>query len=149
MNNLKICNMILEDYEQIKDNLISDFDDFWTPSILKSELMGENKTYIVAKQENNIVGFAGMMANYLDIEIMNIVVKKSERGKGIGKFLLDKLIEIAKNNQFENIILEVNENNIIAKKMYENAGFMQIGMRKKYYQSTENAILMSKKVNNL
>ena len=149
MENIEIFDMTLEDYEQIKDVLISDFDDFWTPDILKSEILGENKKYIVAKQNNEIIGFAGIMLLKPEIEIMNIVTKKTKRSQGIGTLLLHKIIEIAKNNDFENILLEVNEKNFVAVKMYKNAGFEQAGIRKKYYGSTENAILMSKKVNNL
>lgn len=149
MKNIQIFEMTIEDYEQIKDILISDFDDFWSPEILKSEILGQNKKYIVAKKQNEIVGFAGIMISDIEVEIMNIVTKKSERGNGIGKILLNKIIEISKNNSTQNIFLEVNENNVIARKMYENAGFLQIGERKDYYNSHEKAIIMSKKVNNL
>lgn len=149
MVNIEIFDMTLEDYENIKDILSSDFDDFWTSNILKSELTGENKKYIVAKREDVIVGFAGIMFCLPDIEIMNIVTKKMERGNGIGTFLLDKLIEISKNNNAENVILEVNENNSIAINLYKKSGFEEIGRRKKYYNNTDDAILMSKKVNNL
>lgn len=149
MELITIEQMTWADYEQIKEKLISDFDDFWSDSILKSELMGENKQYIVAKRENAIIGFAGVMLVPPDMELMNIVTKKSERGKGIGTFLLNKIIEIAQNNKMEQILLEVSSKNYIAKKMYEKAGFVEIGLRKNYYSLQEDAIIMSKKVNNL
>lgn len=123
MKKIEILDMTFYDFEQIQENLMTDFDDFWTPDLLKSELSAENRKYIVAKQKEKVIGFAGMIFCVPDAEIMNIVVKKSQRSKGIGNLLLDKLIEIAKKNDFENIILEVNETNKIAKKMYEKAGF--------------------------
>lgn len=149
MEMVEILKMTLEDYEQIKENLTSDFDDFWNASVLKSELLGEQKEYLVAKKNGEIVGFAGILRNPPEMEIMNIVTKKQERKKGIGAFLLNKMLEIAENNQVETIFLEVNEKNVVAKKLYENAGFCQIGRRKNYYGVGENAILMSKKGNNL
>ncbi len=149
MESIEILKMTLEDYEVIKDNLISDFDDFWNASVLKSELLGEHKKYLVAKQNGEIVGFAGMLQNPPEMEIMNIVIKKQERKKGIGAFLLNKMLEIAENNKIETIFLEVHEKNVAAKKLYEKAGFCEIGMRKNYYGIGENAILMSKKGNNL
>lgn len=144
MEKIEILKMTLQDFEQIEKNLISDFDDFWTPAILKSEIVAENRSYIVAKQNGEIVGFAGVMYNFPAIEIMNIVTKKDCRGNGIGKKLLQAILENAEKNQFTEIFLEVNEKNKIAKSLYENAGFCQIGERKTYY-GDENAILMAKK----
>ena len=141
---IKIENMTLEDFEKIKDNLQNDFDDFWTPSILKSELKSENSKYIVAKEGENIVGFAGIWISPDDVEITNIVTKKTERKKGIGSLLLEKLIEMAKETKRSNISLEVNENNIGAEYLYKKYGFENVGIRKKYYHGKDNAIIMTK-----
>lgn len=143
MENVEIYDMTLKDFEEIKDVLISDFDDFWSKDILKTEILGDNKKYIVAKNKNQIIGFAGIMINIDEIEVMNIVVKKSFRGKGIGKILLNKIIEIAKEAN-KNIFLEVNENNFVARRLYENVGFEVISVRKKYYNGIDNAIIMKK-----
>ena len=136
--------MNLNDFEEIKDILVQEFDDFWTPSILESELKSENSKYIVAKENGNIVGFAGLWFSPIDAEITNIVTKKSERKRGIGSLLLGKLIEMAKKEKRDNISLEVNENNIAAGILYENAGFEIVGIRKKYYNGKDNAIIMTK-----
>ncbi len=149
MEKIEISKMTLADYETIKTCLCSEFDDFWTPAVLKSELMGENKIYFVAKKETQIIGFVGIMMANPEMELLNLVVKKSERGNGVGTILLNKIIEIAETNKIETIFLEVNEINHLARKLYEKAGFFEIGIRKNYYHSTENAILMSKNVNNL
>lgn len=136
--------MTLEDYEKIKDVLIEEFDDFWRPSILESELKSENSKYIVAKENGNIVGFAGIWFSPIDAEITNIVTKKTERKRGIGTLLLGKLIEMAKESNKDNISLEVNENNIPAGMLYESAGFEVVGIRKNYYNGKDNAIIMTK-----
>lgn len=136
--------MTLEDYEKIKDILIEEFDDFWRPSILESELKSENSKYIVAKENGNIVGFAGIWFSPIDAEITNIVTKKTERKRGIGTLLLGKLIEMAKEAEKDNISLEVNENNISAGMLYESAGFEVVGIRKNYYNGKDNAIIMTK-----
>lgn len=141
---MNIEKMTLEDFEAIKENLQIDFDEFWTASILKSELKNENSKYIVAKENSEIVGFAGIIITPIDVEITNIVTKKSNRKKGIGKLLLDKLIEMAKQTEFETISLEVNEKNKVAIYLYENSGFEKIGIRKKYYNGIDNAIIMTK-----
>lgn len=136
--------MTLADFEEIKDILVEEFDNFWKPSILESELKSENSKYIVAKENEKIVGFAGLWFSPIDAEITNIVTKKSERKRGIGTLLLDKLIEMAKEANRDNISLEVNENNVAAGILYENAGFEIAGIRKNYYNGKENAIIMTK-----
>ena len=44
----------------------------------------------------------------------------------------------------EKISLEVNEENKVAIHLYENNGFEKIGIRKKYYNGKNNAIIMTK-----
>lgn len=141
---IKIEEMTFEDYEKIKNNLKEEFDEFWSASILKSELESENSKYIVAKENENVAGFAGIILLPDNAEITNIVTKKSERKKGIGSLLLEKLIEMAKNEKKENISLEVNENNISARNLYEKYKFEIVGMRKKYYNGKDNAIIMTR-----
>ncbi len=143
---MQILDMNLNDFEEIKDILQEEFDEFWKPSILKSELESENSKYIVAKKENQIVGFAGIWISPVDVEITNIVTKKTERKNGIGSALLDKLIEMAKETGRETISLEVNENNFPAGALYEKKGFEVVGIRKKYYNGKDNAIIMTKKL---
>lgn len=139
-----IEKMTFIDFENIKEKVQEDFDEFWNSSILKSELESENSKYIVAKENNEIIGFAGIIVTPVDVEITNIVTKKSKRKKGIGKSLLDKLIEMAKELKSETISLEVNEKNNIAIHLYEKCGFEKVGLRKKYYNGIDNAIIMTK-----
>ena len=141
---IEIKEMTLSDFEEIKDILQTEFDDFWTPNVLKSELESNLSKYIVAKQNEDIVGFAGIIILPDDVEITNIVTKKTERKKGIGKLLLDKLIQIAFELE-KDISLEVNEKNESAINLYKRAEFEEVGIRKKYYNGCENAIIMTKK----
>lgn len=146
---IEIREMKFEDYENIKDKLQKEFDEFWTPSILKSELESKNSKYIVALKGKEVVGFAGIIILPDSTEVTNIVTKKVERKKGIGKLLLDKLINMTITEKKEVISLEVNEKNIIAINLYKNFGFEKVGRRKKYYNGIDDAIIMTKKIKNL
>ena len=123
--------MTLSDFEEIKDCLETEFDEFWKPSILESELKSENSQYIVIKENGNILGFAGILITPVDTEITNIVTKKTERKRGIGKLLLDKLIEMSKEIGTSSISLEVNEINEPAINLYKKAGFEVVRQKKK------------------
>lgn len=145
-----ISKMTLEDLNVIKDCLFKDFDDFWSYNVLKQELENNknlNSQYFVAKLEEEIVGFAGILTIIDEVNIMNIVVRKNSRNLGIGSLLLEKIIYIAKIQKANIITLEVNENNLPAINLYKKYNFKQVGFRKKYYSNTDNAILMSLEIN--
>ena len=138
--------MNLKDLENIKDILTSEFDDFWNYNVLKEELENKNSKYLVAKIDNEIIGFAGIKVILDEADIMNIVTKKSFRNNGLGSLLLKNLIELSKNLNISSISLEVDETNIVAINLYKKFDFKEIGNRKNYYKNN-NAILMSKKLN--
>lgn len=137
-----ISEMNLLDLENIKDCLLTDFDNFWSYNILKQELENGKSKYFVVKQENEIVGFAGILLIIDQVNIMNIVVKKDKRNFGIGSSLLEEIIRYSKIHNATSITLEVNEKNIPAIKLYKKYGFKQVGLRRKYYNNEDNAILM-------
>ena len=140
---IEVYKMSLNDLESIKEILVSDFDDFWNYSILKDELSSTNSYYLVAKSDNEILGFAGIKSVLDEADIMNIVVKKSKRNSGIGSLLLKNIIELCKTLNISTLFLEVNEKNIPAILLYKKFGFKEIGFRKNYYKEN-NAIVMKK-----
>ncbi len=136
-----IAKMTLDDLNNIKDNLISDFDDFWNYSVFKSELESDSSHYLVVKDNSKIIGFAGIKVTVPDCDIMNIVVKKDFRNQGIGSLLLKELINLSKSLNVKNLFLEVNERNTPAILLYNKFGFKKISTRKNYYKDN-NAIVM-------
>ncbi len=146
MNNIKIEEMNLSHLEIIKNILTSEFDDFWNYNVLKEELENKNSKYLIAKIDNEIIGFAGIKIILDEADIMNIVVKKNFRNNGIGSLLLKNLIKLSIDLNISSISLEVDETNIVAINLYKKFDFKEIGNRKNYYKNN-NAILMSKKLN--
>ena len=136
-----IAKMTLDDLNNIKDNLISDFDDFWNYSVFKSELESDSSHYLVVKDNSKIIGFAGIKVILPDADIMNIVVKKDFRNQGIGSLLLKELINLSKSLNVKDLFLEVNEKNTPAILLYNKFGFKKISTRKNYYKDN-NAIVM-------
>lgn len=145
MDNVEIFIMTLSDLELIKNALVSDFDNFWNYNTFKNELLNPYSKYIVAKKNNEIVGFGGIWKSVDDVHITNIVTAKNFRKQNIGSILLLNLIEMAKSEKnITAITLEVNSKNIPAQKLYEKFGFKIVGLRKKYYNNTDDAIIMTK-----
>lgn len=141
-NEIQIKEMSLFDLENIKDILISDFDDFWNYNILKEELESPNSKYIIAKtNDDKIIGFAGIKIIVDTADIMNIVVKKSWRNQGVGNLLLNNLVYLCKKLNLSSLSLEVNEDNQSAIHLYEKFGFKRIGLRKNYYKNNDGIVM--------
>lgn len=60
--------------------------------------------------------------------------------------MLEELLKISKERQLKDITLEVNINNIPAINLYKKYGFEKVGVRKKYYNNLEDALIMTKKI---
>ena len=141
---MEITSMTLSDLELMKDTLYSDFDIFWSYNVLKQELENEKTKYIIAKENNEVVGFAGILVVLDEATLNNIVVKKSCRCRGIGGELLETLIDLCADLKLKSFTLEVNVENIPAIKLYEKFGFKNLGIRKKYYNNSTDAYIMTK-----
>ena len=143
-NNVIISNMEIQDLNSIANILETDFDNFWNYNVFKEELTNEISKYLVAKINNQIVGFAGIIPVLDEADISNIVVNKKYRNQKIGSLILEALLNMAVSLNIKNINLEVRQSNIPAIKLYEKFGFEVCGIRKNYYNNTEDAILMRK-----
>ena len=129
---MQIREMTLNDLEKIKDILQTDYDDFWNYNIFKEELNNEYSKYFCAVENEELLGFAGVWQSIDVMHINNIVVRKDVRGNHIGEKLLKKLLEYSKNKEeIIEITLEVNEDNKIARNLYEKYYFIPVRCKKK------------------
>lgn len=133
--------MTLDDLNKISDNL-NNFDDFWTAHIFKEELENPNCYYIIAVEDDEILGFGGISVVLDEANLNNIAVRVDKRNCKIGSRILEILISISKSFGCSRIILEVNVENSCAIKLYKNFGFKNLGIRKNYYRGNIDAYIM-------
>src|SRR3989338_3451672 len=93
--------------------------------------------YLVAKDEGKVVGYIGVEKILDEVHIINMAVHPDYRAKGIGKRLMQHVL-----NDEEVFFLEVRVSNETAKKIYEKYGFKVINTRKAYYADGEDAFVM-------
>lgn len=142
-NNYNFLDMTSSDLDYIKNNFI-DFDNSWNYDILSEEFNSTFSKYIVVKNKDNIIiAFAGIKKILDEVELMNIVVNKHFRNQYIASSLLEYLISYCQKDNVHIFNLEVNIKNSIAIKLYKKYNFIEVGLRKKYYKNTDDAILMS------
>ena len=134
---LEIRQAKLADLPEIMELEIASFaNDAWPEETFKSELAAKHTFYILALEQNIVVGYAGLskLPGSDQADIQTIAVREDKRGLGIGKKLMDNLNLQATELGAKEIFLEVRADNTIAQKLYKLFGFKQIGTRKKYYQ---------------
>ena len=116
----------------------------WSASLFLSELAQRStRSYIVARFEGEVAGYAGMMFTGLETHITNIAVDPTFHGRKVGTRMLLTLITEAIARGAETVSLEVRVSNLPARSMYEKFGFAVVGTRKGYYIETkEDAFVM-------
>jgi len=122
------------------------FADGWNEKMLLDAFDSGRFFVIGAFLENELIGYVSFSLAISDADIEGVVVKKAFTGQGIGKKLMDNAHEFIKNKGADRILLEVRENNKIAKGLYEKAGYTTISVRKNYYNDGENALVMLKEL---
>ena len=93
--------------------------------------------YLVARDENKIIGYIGVEKVLDEVHIINMAVHPDYRKMGIAKRLMQHVL-----NEDEVFFLEVRVSNEKAKKVYERYGFKVINTRKGYYADGEDAYVM-------
>ena len=106
--------------------LIDSFSKNYDKKINESIFSSDEVDGIVALEKGNVIGYASI--HYIKKItrksgiIEDVVVKENHRGKGIGKLLVNNLIEKAKKNNCDKIILSSSEKNL---KFYQKLGFQK------------------------
>lgn len=116
----------------------------WSRSAFEEEL-AQNRLarYIVAVENDEIVGYAGTWLVINEAHVTNVAVSGQRRREGIGRLLMQKLMELARENDMESMTLEVRVSNAAARHLYEQLGFVEAGIRKNYYSETkEDALIL-------
>ena len=116
----------------------------WTRDQILGQMPDPQHVFLVAVDNDQIVGYVGMMHVLDEGYISNVAVCPERRRQGIADQLLKHLILRAKELDLSFVTLEVREGNSAAVNLYAKHTFEPVGMRKNYYdRPRENAILMT------
>lgn len=118
------------------------FDTPWSEAMFIPELTRDDAVYLVGVRGDEVICYGGFHKVLDEGHITNVAVKSTERGKGIGKFLMSSLIASARDRDIKHLTLEVDVLNVRAISMYESFGFKTEGVRKRYYNNRDDALIM-------
>ncbi len=80
-------------------------------------------------------------------DIVNIAVLPEFRRQGLGRRLLESVLQYASKLGIEHMFLEVRKSNVAARTLYQSNGFKQVGLRARYYPDNgEDALIMSRDI---
>lgn len=141
-----ITELVKEDKEKI-EQLAKNFPEVFENSDCIFNDFNANifSKYFIYLEKSNIIGFINYFDLYDRFEIANIVVIESKRNQKIGSKLIQQLISVGEEKKINNITLEVRIDNKNAIMLYKKYGFIDVAMRKSYYNGIDG-ILMERKM---
>ena len=84
-----------------------------------------------------------------EAHLLNICVRPESQRRGLARWMLEHLLELAGANAVKTMFLEVRPSNDRAIRLYHTMGFCEIGLRKGYYPAArgrEDAVVMAKEL---
>ena len=116
----------------------------WSLALFMSELgLRATRTYVVARIDGTVVGYAGLMLTGEDAHVTTIAVDPAWQRHKIATRLLVHLARETVRRGARNLTLEVRVSNVGAQTLYQRFGFKPAGIRKNYYVETnEDALVM-------
>ena len=89
-----------------------------------------------------LVGYICPMLLLDEGHIMNVAVEPDLRGSGVGRMLVQKVLDDCRQAGASFVSLEVRKSNLSAISLYRKMGFVEVGKRKRYYENGEDALMM-------
>ena len=98
---------------------------------------------VVVREDGVPIAYAGVWFVLDEGHITNIAVHPDKRGMGYGERVTREMIQLAADSGMNWMTLEVRRSNKIAQNLYHKLGFIDVGYRKRYYENSEDALIMA------
>ena len=142
---MMIVPMEADQLDAVAEMEAKDGDVRWTRAHFEKEIKGEFKRFFLAVESEEILGYGGYWKADTEAQITNLVVRSESRCKGVGRRLVEFILDCARSEMCTTCTLEVRKSNGHAQSLYRSLGFEIKGTRPKIYQNPEeDAVLMEK-----
>lgn len=142
--NIQIVPMGLADIKQVTEIENQAHTHPWSEKLFLSNF-GQRYFSHIAMLNDVVIGYFVASAVAGEVTLMNIAVAPEQQGKGVGKQLLQFLIDYSRQTKQQEIWLEVRISNESAIHLYQKLGFVEVDLRKAYYPTEngrEDAVIM-------
>jgi ribosomal-protein-alanine N-acetyltransferase len=141
---LYVRAMIEDDLDAVMLIETASYTNPWQHEHFRDEIAARYSWPLVAVEDESVAGYLCLMCLFEEAQVLNVAVSPGRRGSGIARLLLDHAFRLALEQGAEKVALEVRASNSAAISLYQQLGFTRVGIRVKYYESAEDAILMEK-----
>jgi len=118
----------------------------WSRAFFEKELATPFARLTVALDEtqalSQLVGYCCRWRVTDEVHLLNVAVHPGRRGGGIGRRLVEGVIDEARSTRARTMFLEVRAGNVAARRLYRRLGFRDLGVRRGYYGPGQDAIVM-------
>ncbi len=126
----------------------------WTRGNFSDSLNNGYSAWVLESKDvvntGEMIGYALIMLVLDEAHLLNLSIVKAHQKQGLGRYLLEQMLQIAKNHRAANVFLEVRPSNLSAIILYEKLGFCEMATRRGYYPADpkisksgrEDALLM-------
>jgi [ribosomal protein S18]-alanine N-acetyltransferase len=143
-HHLSIRPMQMDDLDAIMQIEPTIYSHPWTRGNFSDSLNSGYSAWVL-EEKDEMIGYALLMLVMDEAHLLNLSISKHRQKQGLGRYLLEHMLKIAKNHKAANMFLEVRTSNISAIALYENMGFCEMAVRRGYYpakEGREDAVLM-------
>ena len=142
---MEIVKMTVNHVQQIAQLEKVCFSDPWSENSVASELNNPLSLWLVAVEDQTVLGYVGSQSVLGEADVMNVAVHPDFRRRHIGQVLIERLIEMLREQAVHSLALEVRVSNESAIALYQKLGFVQVGRRPNYYRNPkEDALILRK-----
>ena len=142
---MEIVKMTVDHVQQIAQLEKVCFSDPWSENSVASELNNPLSLWLVAVEDQTVLGYVGSQSVLDEADVMNVAVHPDFRRRHIGQVLIERLIEMLREQAVHSLALEVRVSNESAIALYQKLGFVQVGRRPNYYRNPkEDALILRK-----
>lgn len=117
----------------------------WTAGIFRDCLRSDYGCWVLETAHGALIGYAILSVAADEAHVLNICIAPPAQGRGHGRRLMRRLLDLARWHGARRVFLEVRPSNPNAITLYQSLGFAEVGRRPRYYpalEDREDAIVM-------
>ena len=147
----QLLKMSVSDLGSVLETEVACYLDPWSQKIFEDCLSAASKGYccMLAQIDGVTIGHAVFTVTLDEAELLNFCLAPLHQGRGLALEFLQNVIAYMRERGATRLFLEVRQSNAPARRLYASAGFVEVGVRKSYYPTSngrEDALLLSRDI---